>query len=229
MATAGGNATGTAPLVIPPKTEHAATVVFVHGLGQRNESWVTLLEPVVARLPGVKWIIPQAPSAPVAFNNGHIRPSWFNIANLPPTCYDEAGVAASVATIENLVISEVRGGVESAKIVLVGFSQGAALSLMTALTTLHELGGVASLSGWIPKQSRQAMLQIEPVLPVFWGHGTADTEVPLLYAEECVSFLRESLNIPEDRVVFKKYEGLEHTVNDAELGDLTVWLSEILA
>ena len=31
---------------------------------------------------------------------------------------------------------------------------------MTALTTLHELGGVASLSGWIPKQSRQVSIAL---------------------------------------------------------------------
>ncbi|KAI0358944.1 lysophospholipase I [Trametes cingulata] len=229
MATAGANAPRTEPVVIAPKTEHSATIVFVHGLGQQGESWVPILQPVVDRLPGVKWVIPQAPNAPVAFSQGRVRPSWFNIANLPPcNCYDEPGVAASVATIEDLVISEVRGGMESAKIVLVGFSQGGSLSLMTALTTLHELGGVACLSGWIPKQARQAMLQIEPSLPVFWAHGTTDTEVPLSYAEECVSFLRESLHIPEDKVVFKKYEGLEHTVNEAELDDLAVWLSGLL-
>ena len=68
---------------------------------------------------------------------------------------DDAAASTSVARLENLIISEVRQGTASSKIVLVGFSQGAALSLMTALTTLHELGGVASLSGWIPQPSRQ--------------------------------------------------------------------------
>lgn len=97
------------------------------------------------------------PNAPVTYNQGRVRPSWFDIANLPPcNHYDETGVSASVAYLEHLIITEVReGSVPESRIVLVGFSQGASLSLTTALTTLHELGGVASLSGWIPQQCRQ--------------------------------------------------------------------------
>lgn len=95
-------------------------------------------------------------TAPVTYNQGQRRPSWFDIANLPPcNCYDEPGATASVATIENLVTAEVRSGTPPTRIVLIGFSQGGALAMMTALTTLQELGGVASLSGWIPQQSRQ--------------------------------------------------------------------------
>lgn len=61
-----------------------------------------------------------------------------------------------MAAIENLVMHEVRTGTPPTRIALVGFSQGGALAMMTALTTLQELAGVASLSGWIPQQSRQA-------------------------------------------------------------------------
>ncbi|KAI0719120.1 Phospholipase/carboxylesterase [Cerioporus squamosus] len=221
---------GAEPIVVAPTEDHAATVIFVHGLGQTNSSWLPILRPVVDRLPGLKWILPQAPNAPVTYSQGRIRPSWFNIESLPPcNCYDEPGIAASVARLENLIISEVRSGTPSSKIVLVGFSQGAALSLMTALTTLHELGGVASLSGWIPQQSRQAMHQIEPSLPVFWSHGTADQEVPMSYGEECTAFLRNSLHLPADNVTFKTYEGLEHTVNDDVLNDLATWLARVLS
>ncbi|KAM5531519.1 hypothetical protein V8D89_014844 [Ganoderma adspersum] len=229
MATEGARSTPTEPIVIAPTTEHAATVIFVHGLGQSNSQWVPALHRVVERLPAVKWILPQASNAPVTYSQERVRPSWFNIASLPPcNCYDETGISSGVAKLENLIISEVRQGTISSKIVLVGFSQGASLSLMTALTTLHELGGVASLSGWIPKQSRPAMQQIEPSLPIFWAHGSADDEVPLPYGEECVSFLRNTLGIPSERVVFKTYEGLDHSINDAELDDLAEWLANIV-
>ena len=122
------------------------------------------------------------PNAPVTYSQERVRPSWFNIASLPPcNCYDETGISSGVAKLENLIISEVRQGTTSSKIVLVGFSQGASLSLMTALTTLHELGGVASLSGWIPKQSRpvsrppQASLVSRPLQPCTSGYATDRT------------------------------------------------------
>ncbi|KAI0757416.1 Phospholipase/carboxylesterase [Daedaleopsis nitida] len=228
MATTQGSARSE-PIVIPPTQEHTATVIFVHGMGQTNESWLLIIRPIVDRLPGVKWILPQAPSLSVTYSQGRVRPSWFDIVSLPPcNCYDEHGIATSVAALEDLIITEVRRGTPSSKTVLVGFSQGAALSLMTALTTLHELGGVASLSGWIPRQSRQAMQQLEPSLPVFWSHGRADEEVPLSYGEEATSFLRDGLRLPVDKVAFKTYDGLEHTVDDAVISDLTAWLARIL-
>ena len=75
--------------------------------------------------------------------------------------YDDASASASVAYLEDIILAEVRdGSVQESKIILVGFSQGASLSLMTALTTLHELGGVASLSGWIPQECRQVLFLI---------------------------------------------------------------------
>ena len=73
------------------------------------------------------------------------------------------------------------------------------------------------------------MLQLEPDLPVFWAHGKADTEIPISYGEDSISFLRDSLNIPANKIVFRTYEGLEHTVNNEELEDFAAWLSHVLA
>ena len=89
--------------------------------------------------------------------SGEPRSSWFNVWHFPPYINerDESGAANSIASIEQLILSEIRNGIDQKRIILVGFSQGAALCLMTALTTLHELGGVASLSGWIPHWIRE--------------------------------------------------------------------------
>lgn len=90
-------------------------------------------------------------------NAGHHRPSWFDIRSLPPGYdeWDDAGIASSVIGVEGLIQAEVHRGADPRRIILMGFSQGAALSLLVALTTLHELGGVISLSGWIPHKGRE--------------------------------------------------------------------------
>jgi predicted esterase len=140
----------------------------------------------------------------------------------------------------------VHSGIDSRKIVLVGFSQGAALSLMVGLTTLHELGGVASLSGWIPCRIREVshnskfwyhnadmaskqIIHTGLYLPILWCHGTNDMEIPVSMGEDAISFLHNILDIPEECLTYKRYEGLGHMINDAELDDLTSWLIQTLA
>ena len=137
-------------------------------------------------------------------------------------------------------------GIDSRKIVLVGFSQGAALSLMVGVTTLHELGGVASLSGWIPYRIREVsqnskfshhkadmaskqIIHTGLYLPILWCHGTNDIEIPVSMGEDAISFLHNILDIPEECLTYKRYEGLTHMINDAELDDLAFWLIQKLA
>lgn len=100
------------------------------------------------------------PRRPVTLNQGQYRPSWFDIARLPPRSneLDEQAIAESITMIEGLILSQVHSGIDSRRIILMGFSQGAALSMMVSLTTLHYLGGVVSLSGWIPSRARNVSL-----------------------------------------------------------------------
>lgn len=72
------------------------------------------------------------------------------------------------------------------------------------------------------------MILAEPHLPVFWGHGEADPEIPIAYAEDAISFLYYRLRVPRSILQFRSYEDLQHTINDDELDDLTTWLVWIL-
>lgn len=113
------------------------------------------------------------PRRSLSSNRRHPRASWFDIARLPPgpnEC-DERGLSESVALIEGLILSQVHAGIDSRRIVLAGFNQGAALSMMVALTTLYFLGGVISLSGWIPPLSKQ--VSVHTVSSEFIATGVA--------------------------------------------------------
>lgn len=80
---------------------------------------------------------------------------------------DEEGLWASVKSIQSLVEEEVKAGIKEERIVVGGFSQGAAISLLTGLTSERNVGpelseccrdadnaaqlaGVVCLSGWLP-------------------------------------------------------------------------------
>ncbi|TFK76717.1 lysophospholipase I [Pluteus cervinus] len=213
---------------VAASSNHTGTVIFLHGLGQGTETWKELIiEAFVPHLPHIEWILPQAAPVPVSLNQGQRRPSWFDITQFPPDPdhFDELGTAHSISVIENVILSQVHAGIDPGRIVLLGFSQGAALALMVSLTTLHDLGGVVSLSGWIPKSPRaRQLLHSELNFPILFCHGTSDIEVPLDLGRDAVGFLLNSLSGAEDHTAFKTYPGLGHTINDDELDDLVRWL-----
>lgn len=176
-------------------------------------------------------------------------PSWFDIKTLPPGPdeFDEDAMSKSVATIEGLIQSLVQSGVDSRRILLVGFSQGAALSMVVSLKMNHALGGVVSLSGWIPPLARdviESMLEgqvgfwLTRILkqmagtsydiPILWCHGTTDRSIPISYGEDATAFLRDTIKVPQTKLQFFAYEGLEHTIREDELSDVASWLQDLL-
>lgn len=218
-------------LKISASGEHRNTVIFLHGLGQSNSSWAqTFLRDFTPHLPHTTWLLPQASPKPVSLNKGRRRPCWFDITTLPPADddYDEEGVADAVCILEDIILGQVHAGIDSRNIVLAGFSQGAATCLITGLSSLHELGGIVSLSGWIPLPTREHILLIEGSMPILWCHGELDTEVPIAYGHDAMTFLREDLQMPEGQLQLKLYEDLEHATHDKEMGDFLRWLRETL-
>ena len=60
----------------------------------------------------------------------------------------------SITLIQGLIQDEIESGVDPSHIVLGGFSQGAAMSLLAGLTSDYMLAGIACLSGWLPLQHK---------------------------------------------------------------------------
>jgi lysophospholipase-1 len=67
---------------------------------------------------------------------------------------DEVGMLRSSRQINELISAEIDAGVNPSRIVLGGFSQGGAMSLLTGLTSERKLGGVAALSAWLPLRKK---------------------------------------------------------------------------
>jgi predicted esterase len=63
---------------------------------------------------------------------------------------DEVGMSQSIACLDALLAELVAGGVDPSRLVLGGFSQGAAMTLLTGLTTGTPLAGLFVLSGRLP-------------------------------------------------------------------------------
>lgn len=62
---------------------------------------------------------------------------------------DEAGITRSQAYVHSLIAKEIEKGIPSERIVLGGFSQGGAMSLMSGVTAPTRLGGIFGLSCYL--------------------------------------------------------------------------------
>ena len=67
---------------------------------------------------------------------------------------DEAGIRRTQAYFHSLIASEVNEGIPSDRIVLGGFSQGGAVSLMAGITSPTKLGGIFGLSCYLLLQGK---------------------------------------------------------------------------
>lgn len=57
----------------------------------------------------------------------------------------------TVTQLNKLISTEISSAdLEANRIIIGGFSQGGAMSLLTGLTNERKLGGVAVMSGWLP-------------------------------------------------------------------------------
>jgi lysophospholipase-2 len=98
---------------------------MLHGLGDSGKGWQGL----AARLdmPHVKFIFPTAPTRPVTINRGAMMPAWFDARGVTSGAVeDEEGCLQTRDYVHSLVAAEIHAGIPSSRIMIGGFSQGAA-------------------------------------------------------------------------------------------------------
>ena len=206
----------------PPRPADAA-VIWLHGLGADGHDFAAL-PPQLGVPPdaAVRYVFPHAPERPVTVNLGLRMRAWYDIASLGERSRDEAGIRRSAAAVDGLIAREIERGVPSTRIVLAGFSQGAATALFTGLRHPRPLGGIVALSGYLPladalaDEASPANRQIE----IFLAHGGRDEVVPCAWGRESAARLRAA----GCRVEWREY-AMAHEVCREEVLDIGRWLA----
>lgn len=153
---------------------------------------------------------------------------------------DESGMLDTVAYIETLLDACVAAGIPAHRIVLGGFSQGCAMSLLLHLTSKRyagELAGVVGLLGYMPlvdgkrrlheMREGNGLVSVGRRTPVFMARGMRDTLVPKRVWTYTLQGLRDA-GVEEDVVERHEYEGLTHTLHGPLLTDLCEWLERVV-
>ena len=166
-----------------PTIAHDASVIWMHGLGASSADFADM--PRIIKRPGTRWIFPNAPVRPVTLNNGFQMPSWFDIRYMVGNATTEEResreeAADSAAIINTLIEAEHARGIPYSRIVLIGFSQGGAMSLYTGCRFPHRLAGMVCLSGYLlfPASHLAASSSENKTTPMLICHGTQDPMVP---------------------------------------------------
>ncbi|KAI8851766.1 Phospholipase/carboxylesterase/thioesterase [Chytridium lagenaria] len=215
-------------VVVNATAGHTATVIFLHGLGDSGHGWLPVAQELSLGLPHVKFILPHAPQIPITLNGGFRMPGWYDIISLDKTARqeDRPGMLKTVEIIDALIQREIDAGVDSKRIVLGGFSQGSAMSLLTSLTTNHKLAGIVALSGYLPlaTEAGEIAKPSNQWTPYFMGHGTSDNVVEYTWGKMSAERLKE---IGRD-VTFKSYRGMAHSACEDEVLHVAEFLKKVI-
>lgn len=89
---------GQGAALIPTKGPPTSTVVWMHGLGDTADGWLSGLP--VQRFPSTKFVLPTASVKPVTLNGGYPMTAWFDLSSLEEDGpEDKAGFEESRARI----------------------------------------------------------------------------------------------------------------------------------
>lgn len=209
------------------------TIIWMHGLGDEGASFHTLFSTQLEHfdltgLPAIRFIFPNAPERPITAHSWLPARAWFDIYTdfEERDMEDEQGVIDSTGLIHILINNEKIKGMPTEKILLAGFSQGAAMALHVGLTHFEKLGGVIALSGYIPLRQKfeENRTEANQDTPVFIAHGTEDPVVPFYRGKNAKNQLTEL----GYNVEFHAYD-MDHTLDWHEINDMLNWLRAIPA
>jgi len=202
------------------------SIIWMHGLGADGHDFEPLVPELLERgMPALRFVFPHAPVRPVTINNGYQMRAWYDIVGIDRrSAEDFAGIAASAASLGELIQAENQRGVPTERIAIAGFSQGGAMALHIATRHDAKFAGVIALSCYLPQSrelaSRNAANQ---QTPIFMAHGTQDPVVPYPLGDESRRLL-EGAGYP---VEWHAYP-MPHSLCEPEVRDIRAFLSKIV-
>lgn len=185
-----------------PLDKARAAMVMLHGRGATAEDILTLSTELAQ--PGFIYLAPQA--------SGH---AWYPNTFLAPLSSNEPWLSSALTVIADLLAQLTKAGIPPERTILLGFSQGACLSLEFVARYAGHYGGVAGLSGGLigPDGTPRDYPGSLAGTPIFLGCSDRDFHIP----KERVQHSTEVLQQLGAQVTMRLYPRMGHTVNQDEI------------
>jgi predicted esterase len=179
-----------------------AAMIMLHGRGATAQDILTL----TASLDGSSF----AYLAPQATDN-----AWYPNHFRAPLADNEPFLSSALSMITSLLDQLAQMGISAEHTILLGFSQGACLTLEYAARLARRYGGIVGLSGGLigPDDTPRNYPGSLAGTPVFLGCSDIDPYIPKAQVEEAAAVMKQS----GGNVTMRLYPRMDHTVNLDEL------------
>jgi predicted esterase len=195
-----------------PLNEARTAMIMIHGRGASAEDILALAHEFDAN--DVAYLAPQA-----AHN------TWYPYRFIEPIARNEPWLSSALHVIDDLITRVVASGIPAERLVLLGFSQGACLTLEYAVRHPQRYGGIIGLSGGLigPDGTPRDYAGSFYGTLIFIGCSDVDFHIPLDRVHEAAQVLRQLGGAVTERI----YPGMDHTINQDELNFVNGLLQEI--
>jgi phospholipase/carboxylesterase len=177
-------------------------MIFIHGRGADAKS--------ILELAGALDVEGFALLAPEATGN-----TWYPYSFLSPQIMNEPWLSSAIATVHEMIDEVIAAGISPENVYLLGFSQGACLTLESAARKAQRYGGLIAFTGGLIGD----VIDIKNYsgdfagTPVFIASGDPDPHIPVSRVRESTAILTEmGANVTE-----KIFPGIPHTVIQEEV------------
>ena len=208
-------------ITINPQKNPRAIVIWLHGLGADESDFKSFIESLM--LEDIEFIMPNAPLIPVTMNQGLLMRGWYDIKgtheSLDFSFQDDSGLINSKSLIEAIIKKRLTQSKIIPKVFIGGFSQGAALSLFTALSSDIQFSGIISLSGYLPKLIFKSNFTVPPIIAI---HGEGDDIISIKIASDSYKIIKKSKDF-----FFKSYKMAHEVIHD-EIIDVKNFLKKYI-
>jgi phospholipase/carboxylesterase len=206
----------------PPRAggKPKSLVVLLHGLGADGNDLISLASYWAPLLPETEF---SSPNAPFPCDMAPIGYQWFSFQERTREAV-LAGVRAAAPFLDAFLDEALEArGLDESRLALVGFSQGAMMSLHVGLRRAKPVAGIVGYSGRLIGEDVLAdELRSKP--PVLLMHGTADELVPF----ESLALAEKSLTVLGVPVTTVRRPGLGHGIDEIELAKGGEFLKRVL-
>jgi len=162
-------------------------VIFLHGVGADGNDLIGLAPYFQRTLPDARFV---SPNAPYPFDMAPFGYQWFSLQEFSEENRLQ-GAEKAAPILDAFIDAELaKDGLAEENLALIGFSQGAMMSLHVGLRRQNKLAAIISYSGVLVGKDKLKE-EIRSLPPVMLTHGTDDPVLPFGFLAQAQEGLTE--------------------------------------